>query len=36
VLERFSSLPGTMGMVRLSKQAIQNPEIYLSDVVRCH
>jgi hypothetical protein len=34
VLERFSYLPGTRGMVRLSEQALQAPEVYLSDVVR--
>ena len=34
VLEGFSYLPGTRGMVRLSEQALQAPEVYLSDVVR--
>lgn len=35
VLERFSYLPGTRGMVRLSEQALEDPEVYLSDIVRC-
>jgi transposase len=34
VLERFSYLPGTRGMVRLSRQALEEAEVYLSDVVR--
>lgn len=34
VLERFSSLPGSRGMVRLSESTLQDPEVYLSDVVR--
>jgi len=34
VVERFSYLPGTRGMVRLSRQALEDPEVYLSDVVR--
>ena len=34
VVERFSYLPGTRGMMRLSRQALEDPEVYLSDVVR--
>ncbi|MCL6579931.1 MAG: IS21 family transposase [Candidatus Bathyarchaeota archaeon] len=34
VVERFAYLPGTRGMVRLSEQALEAPEVTLSAVVR--
>jgi len=34
VLERFAYLPGARGMVRLSVPALEDAEVYLSDLVR--